>query len=217
MTTPQERLGSWESAGTDPAVGHPFDPAALRSQLAPGARVLDLGCGSGRRTAALAALGYAAEGVDGSRTLVERGRREHPGLPLTHCPGLPLPFEDGRHDAALLFAALGRVVHDTGQRALLGELARVVRPGGLVHLSDVPLQTDPRARARYAAYEDEFGAYGVFRTEDGAVVRHHEPEQLRRLLRMHGFAVAEERTDTVGALHGHSVRRLQLIARRQSA
>lgn len=217
MTTPQERLGSWESAGTDPAVGHPFDPAALRSQLTPGARVLDLGCGSGRRTAVLAALGYAAEGVDGSRALVERGRREHPGLPLTYCPGLPLPYQDGRHDAALLFGVLTHVAHDAGQRAVLGELARVVRSGGLLHLSDVPLQTDPRSRARYAAYEDEFGAYGVFRTEDGAVVRHHEPEYLRRLLRMHGFAVTEERTDAVGALHGHSVSRLQLIARRTPA
>ncbi|MEV0599103.1 methyltransferase domain-containing protein [Streptomyces sp. NPDC050315] len=195
MTTPHECLGSWESAGTDPAAGHPFDPAALRWQLAPGARVLDLG--GGRRTAELTALGYAVEGVDR--------------------PGLPLPFGDGRFDAALLFGVLTRVAHDTGQRALLGELARVVRPGGLLHLSDVPLQTDPRSRARYAAYEDEFGAYGVFRTEDGAVVRHHEPEQLRRLLRMHGFAVTEERTDTVGALHGHSVRRLQLIARRAPA
>ncbi|WP_030619121.1 class I SAM-dependent methyltransferase [Streptomyces sclerotialus] len=217
MTTPQERLGSWETAGAPTTDSHPFDPAALRAQLAPGARILDHGCGRGRRVAELTALGYAAEGVDGSRTLVERGRQDHPGLRLTHCAALPLPFEDGRYAAALLFGVLTRVPEDTGQRAVLKELARVVRPGGLLHLSDVPLQTDPRSRARYTAYEDEFGAYGVFRTEDGAVVRHHEPEHLRRLLRMHGFAVAEERTDVVGTLHGHSVRRLQLIARREAA
>ncbi|GAA0440706.1 class I SAM-dependent methyltransferase [Streptomyces olivaceiscleroticus] len=217
MRTPQERLGPWETAGTATTDSHPFDPAVLRAQLAPGARILDLGCGRGRRVAALVSLGYAAEGVDGSRTPVEHGRREHPGVRLTHCPGLPLPFEAGRFAAALLFGVLTRIPEDAGQRAVLGESARLVRPGGLLHLSDVPLQTDPRARARYAAYEDEFGAYGVFRTEDGAVVRHHEPERLRRLLRMHGFAVTEERSVTVGALHGHSVRRVQLIARRESA
>ncbi|POX39618.1 class I SAM-dependent methyltransferase [Streptomyces sp. Ru73] len=217
MTMPRERLGSWETAGTATTDSHPFDPAALRAHVPPGARVLDHGCGRGGRVAALAALGYAAEGADGSRELVEAGRRAHPGLPLTHCPELPLPFEDGRYAAALLFGVLSRVPDDAGQRAVLGELARVVRPGGLLHLSDAPLQTDPRARARYAAYEDEFGAYGVFRTEDGTVVRHHEPEHLRRLLRMHGFAVAEERTDAVGTLHGHPVRRVQLIARRETA
>ncbi|MEU7486493.1 class I SAM-dependent methyltransferase [Streptomyces sp. NPDC042319] len=217
MRTPQERLGSWETAETATTDSHPFDPAVLRAQLAPGARILDHGCGRGRRVAELVRLGYAAEGVDGARTPVEHGRREHPGLRLTHCPRLPLPFEAGRYAAALLFGVLTGMPEDAEQRAVLGELARVVRPGGLLHLSDVPLQTDPRSRARYAAYEDEFGAYGVFRTEDGAVVRHHEPEQLRRLLRMHGFAVAEERTAVVGALHGHSVRRVQLIARRESA
>lgn len=217
MTTPQERLGFWETTGSAKTFTHPLDPEILRSRLAPRARVLDHGCGYGRLTAELIALGYEAEGVDTSRALVERGRREHPEVPLTHCPGLPLPFEDGRYDAALLFAVLTCVPQDAEQRAIVGELARVVRPGGLLHLSDVPLQSDPRNRERYAQYEDEFGAYGVFRTEDGGVFRHHEPEHLRRLLRVHGFAVAEERTDTVGTLGGHSVRRLQLIARREPA
>lgn len=52
------------------------------SGLPKGARVADLGCGSGVFTELLRRQGYASVGLDISPKLVALGRRKHPGLEL---------------------------------------------------------------------------------------------------------------------------------------
>lgn len=49
--------------------------------LAPGARVLDAGCGSGRDTKAFQEMGYQVEAFDASPAMVELARK-HTGLPV---------------------------------------------------------------------------------------------------------------------------------------
>jgi len=49
--------------------------------LAPGARVLDAGCGSGRDAKAFLEMGYQVEAFDASSAMVELAR-EHTGLPV---------------------------------------------------------------------------------------------------------------------------------------
>ncbi|MDB1087862.1 class I SAM-dependent methyltransferase [Streptomyces sp. ACA25] len=217
MATSREVPGFWETAGATKTFTHPLDRDLLTAHVPRGARVLDYGCGYGRLTGELDLLGYRARGVDSSSALIERGRRERPAPDLTHCPDLPLPFEAGSFDAALLFAVLTCVPQDVAQREILRELARLVRPGGVLYLSDVPLQSDPHHLRRYAEHAPEHGEHGVFSTPDGGVFRHHEPDHLRTLLQDSGFTVDEERTDTVGTLDGHTVERLQLLARRSPA
>ncbi|WP_327702213.1 class I SAM-dependent methyltransferase [Streptomyces decoyicus] len=218
MTSPQGFLGFWETTGSAKTFTHPLDPALLDAYVPQSARVLDYGCGYGRLTAELAGLGYGAvRGVDVSAALIARGRREHPGLELMRCPGLPLPFEDGAFDAALLFAVLTCVPGDADQTAIVGELGRLVRTGGVLYLSDVPLQNDALNRERYARFAERYGTYGVFETPDGGVFRHHPPERLRGLLREAGFSVLKERVGVVGTLDGRTAERLQLIARREPA
>lgn len=209
----------WETTGAGKNFTHPLDHELLRRHLPDtGTRVLDYGCGYGRLAGELTALGYRqVEGVDPSRAMIERGRREHPGLTLLHRPAPPLDRPDGHYGAAMLFAVLNCVPDDGAKRAILAELARLVRPGGLLYVSEVPLQTDARNVRRYEEHAREggrLGPYGTFRTEDGGTFRHHRPDELRRLLADHGFAVAEERAGTVGTLNGHHVERLQLLARR---
>ncbi|MEU9115257.1 class I SAM-dependent methyltransferase [Streptomyces sp. NPDC048483] len=218
MTTPQDAGGFWETTGAAKTFTHPLDAALLAEFVPRTARVLDYGCGYGRLTAELAGLGYrSVRGVDFSAALVERGRREHPGLDLLRWAGFPLPFEDGAFDAALLFAVLTCVTEDADQAEIVGELGRVVRPGGVLYLSDVPLQSDPLNRERYEHFAGRYGTYGVFETPDGGVFRHHPPERLRGLVRDAGFAVVREREDRVGTLDGRIAGRLQLIARREAA
>lgn len=216
MTSPQGFLGFWETTGSAKTFTHPLDPALLDAYVPRSARLLDYGCGYGRLTAELAGLGYGAvRGVDVSAALIARGRREHPELELKRCAGFPLPFEDGSFDAALLFAVLTCVPGDADQTAIAGELGRLVRPGGVAYLSDVPLQGDALNRERYARFAERYGTYGVFETPDGGVFRHHPPERLRGLLREAGFSVRKERVGVVGTLDGRTAERLQIIAVRE--
>ncbi|MEF3116312.1 class I SAM-dependent methyltransferase [Streptomyces chrestomyceticus] len=216
MEIRQETREFWERAGAVKTFTHPLDPELLHAYVPPDVPVLDYGCGYGRLTAELVAAGYAdVRGVDVSRALVERGRREHPGVRIEHWAGLPLPFGDGSFGAALLFAVLTCVPGSGEQREIVAELGRVVRPGGVLYLSDMPLQRDRWDVARYEAYAGRFGTYGVFGTSDGGVFRHHEPDRLRGLVRAHGFTVEAERTDMVPTLDGRTAERLQLIGRRR--
>ena len=207
----------WEAAGASRTFTHSLDPAVLDTYVPRTARVLDYGCGYGRLTAELTALGRTdVRGVDPSAAMIARGRREHPELSLAHHTGLPLPYGDGHFDAALLFAVLNCVPEDTAQHALLAELARLLRPGGVLYVSEVPVQDDERNVRRYEQYAREVpgGPYGLFTTPDGGLFRHHTPARLRGLLAEHGLTVEEERTDTAPTLHGNHATRLQLIARR---
>ncbi|MEU2788979.1 class I SAM-dependent methyltransferase [Streptomyces sp. NPDC007100] len=215
MRTRRVPHGFWETTGAAKTFTHPLDHGLLDAYLPRDAPVLDYGCGYGRLTAELVAAGYAdVRGVDVSKALVERAEREHPGLRITRCPGLPLPFEDGSFGAALLFAVLTCVPGDGAQRDIAAELGRLVRPGGVLYVSDMPMQVDARHVARYEEFAARYGTYGVFETPDGGVFRHHAAGHLHGLVRAHGFAVEAERTDTVTTLDGHIAERLQLIARR---
>lgn len=112
----------------------PFDRAMLATfaelVLARGAGpVADLGCGPGRVTAHLADLGIDAWGMDLSPGMVDVARRSHPGLrfEVGTLAGLDVP------DAALAgVVAWYSLIHTAPDDlpAVLGELARVLRPGG---------------------------------------------------------------------------------------
>jgi len=75
--------------------------------LAPhaGERVLDLGCGTGELTAALAARGAVVTGLDASAEMLATARARHPTLTFTVGDGQALTF-DGAFDAVFSNAAL---------------------------------------------------------------------------------------------------------------
>ena len=82
-----------------------------------------------------------------------------------------------------MFSVLTCVPTDDGQRAIVSEAERVLRPGGLLYLSDLWLQTDERNRERYTRDERKYGTYGVFDLPEGVTVRHHDPRWIEELTR----------------------------------
>lgn len=97
------------------------------SGLAHGARVADLGCGSGVFTNLLRQAGYRSVGLDISPKLVALGKAEFPGLELLEGDAENLPFEPESLDGILLS---GLVHHFPDPRRLAAEVFRVLRPGG---------------------------------------------------------------------------------------
>jgi SAM-dependent methyltransferase len=92
-------------------------------------RILDVGCGTGTMLHHLARYGDA-EGVDADARAVALCHRR--GLERVRQAELPLPWGDGTFD---LVTALDVLEHADDDTALLRELRRVTRPGGMVMVS----------------------------------------------------------------------------------
>jgi SAM-dependent methyltransferase len=97
----------------------------------PGPEVLDAGAGQGTLSAKLAALGFEVTSSDASRTTVAVLREHAPG-PVIEANVTSLPFESQSFDAAVLGEVLEHVEDDRGA---LEEIARVLRPRGVLALS----------------------------------------------------------------------------------
>lgn len=100
------------------------------SLLAPGARVLDLGCGCGvPATRALSEHGFDVVGVDFSATQVARARRLVPAATFVEADMATFDAEPSSFDAVTSFYALIHVPL-ADQRRVLARLAVWLRPGG---------------------------------------------------------------------------------------
>jgi ubiquinone/menaquinone biosynthesis C-methylase UbiE len=100
----------------------------------PVGRALDAACGTGRHSSHLAERGHDVTGVDGSPEMLELARSHVPNARFLEGDLHALPVDDGEFDLAVCALALGHIEHVTPPVA---ELARVVRPGGTIVVSDL--------------------------------------------------------------------------------
>jgi SAM-dependent methyltransferase len=111
----------------------------LRGNIAPGMRVVDAGCGGGRNLVYLLREGYEVFGVDANAGAVAAVREMAAEL----APGLPagnfqvaaverMPFADGFADVVVCNSVLHFAEDDAQFEAMVRELWRVVRPGGML-------------------------------------------------------------------------------------
>jgi len=112
---------------SDAANAKLIDSFARLSNLAAGAKVLDVGCGSGIFTHLLHHRGYAATGLDISPKLLDLARRKYPDIVFIEGDVENLPFDDASADGVLLS---GIVHHLPDPRQCAAEVYRVLRPGG---------------------------------------------------------------------------------------
>jgi SAM-dependent methyltransferase len=112
--------------------------------IAAGRRVIEVGCGTGVDTRAMAGLvapGGSVLGVDPSETLLVEARRRTPeGLEARYEQGSgdKLPLRESSVDRAVAITTLS---HLSDPRPVIAEMTRVARPGGRVALFDHDMGT----------------------------------------------------------------------------
>jgi ubiquinone/menaquinone biosynthesis C-methylase UbiE len=148
--------GSWSASYDEP--GNPIialeEPAvwSLVDQL-PRGRALDAACGTGRHAQHLAALGHEVVGVDLTPEMLARARETVTGAEFLEADLVDIPAHDGEFDIIVCGLALAHVAEL--DRAV-GELARVLRPGG--HLVISVLHPFQAMLGWHAPFEDAGGA-----------------------------------------------------------
>ena len=111
---------------------------AARAEVGPGSRVVDVGTGTGFIAAGLAAQAGSVVGVDSSPAMLAVAASNVRVLGLGNVTLVEggveaLPLADGSVDAAVANMVLH---HAPDPTAMLTEMARVVRPGGMVAVTD---------------------------------------------------------------------------------
>ena len=147
---------------------------------APGARVLDLGCGAGHASYAVAPAVREVVAYDIAQPMLDTVAATAAARGLTNVrvaqgPAERLPFDDASFDAAISrFSAH----HWRDVPAALAELRRVVKPGGRVLFVDVAGVDDP-------LYDTHIQAIELLR--DASHVRDYRADEWLALFRNAGF------------------------------
>lgn len=114
-----------------------FEDAGFDTSWFEGKTCLDAGCGGGRYSIALASLGAErVVGVDLSEGLIADARRRSAELQTSHvtfevASVADLPFESSSFD---FICHSGVLQHTADPVRVVGELARVLKPGGLIYM-----------------------------------------------------------------------------------
>jgi cyclopropane fatty-acyl-phospholipid synthase-like methyltransferase len=166
------------------------DLVASLAALAPGQRVLDIGCGLGAPAMRMARNhGCHVTGINISREQIRQGREliaeqgMADAVELVYGDARELPFPDGSFDAVVCVEVAGDIcVADADKQTLVGEMLRALRPGGTVGFSDLALHT--------AATRDERRILQAIFYDDGGHLVTDWPEVFAR----GGFTVGEQRS-----------------------
>jgi SAM-dependent methyltransferase len=108
----------------------------LMPAASPGSRLLDVGCGTGHHLARYRRQGFEVVGVDGSAEMLALARAANPGIALQRVDLQNLPFADATFDVVLSIEVLRYLPEPA---LALREMARVLRPGGVVVATAAPL------------------------------------------------------------------------------
>ena len=179
-------LGLWEGDGSDPAEA----PVAVRrlvteiaGELPTGGDVLDVGNGLGEQDPLIAELStprtLTAVNITRSQLVAGRVRlveaRAHP----LNADATRLPLRDGSFDGVISIEA---AFHFSSRARFFAEAFRVLRPGGVLTMSDVPTLRSPRTPSEVVAGLTQLRAWGL--GSQAAAT----PDEIAGLARGVGFA-----------------------------
>jgi 2-polyprenyl-3-methyl-5-hydroxy-6-metoxy-1,4-benzoquinol methylase len=105
--------------------------------LPDGARLLDVGCGTGDLLSRLGER-FECAGCDPSDEMLERARRHNPNAAIKRATAEELPYGGGSYDVVLCIEVTRYLA---APAAALSEIARVLTPGGLALVTFAPARS----------------------------------------------------------------------------
>ena len=187
----------------------------LRPSLGAGAMVLDVACGTGDLALVIAeACGARVVGVDFCRPMLDIAARKSADAPQRTIPfvegdALRLPFADEKFDAATIAFGLRNLSDVAGG---LGELRRILKPGGRLVVLEFSRPVVPGFRALFQFYFSRVlprvgglvsGSRGAYEYLPDSVSKFPDQARLASLMKEVGFENVDYRnlTGGIAALH----------------
>ncbi|MEO8291605.1 MAG: methyltransferase domain-containing protein [Actinomycetota bacterium] len=158
-------LGLWEGDGSDPAEA----PVAVRrlvehlaADLPVGGDVLDVGNGLGAQDPVIASVAtprsLTVVNITHSQLVAGRVRLAEAGARAVNADATRLPIRDASMDGIISVEA---AFHFPSRARFFDEALRVLRPGGVLTMSDIPTQRSPRGPAELVSALTQLRVWGL--------------------------------------------------------
>ena len=158
-------LGLWEGDGGDPSEA----PLAVRrlvrtlaEDLPPGGDILDVGNGLGAQDPLIAEVAgprsLTAVNITHSQLVAGRQRLIEAGARPVNADASRLPLREDTMDGVISVEA---AFHFPSRARFFSEVFRVLRPGGVLTMSDIPTQRYPRGPVELAAALAQLRVWGL--------------------------------------------------------
>lgn len=196
----------WNKVAWEKEFTHPLDFKSLEPLARKDSHILDYGCGYGRIIEELSIAGFTnSVGVDSSSELIKRARDKFTEGKFYHIDSAQVPFDSDTFDCVIIFAVLTCIPDSNDQVCLLKEIHRLLKPGGILYLSDYLLQA-------YELDNEIYDNKGVFSISEGATFRHHTMEYFKDLFAE--FTLLSSETVPVKTMLGSDAEAIQFFLRK---
>ncbi len=207
MPKPAGASGAWDAEAVYDAIAEawvktrsgPWPEVREFLEAVPrGARLVDVGAGSGRYLKVEEARGLALVGIDVSRGQLAVARREAPAAHLVRADARALPVRAEAADAVMLVAVVHHLERREERIAALAEARRVLKPRGRALVTCWSREAEVFDGARPAPGGGPRDFLVPFKAEQAAPVERffhaYDPGELEREAMQAGFSAGREWT-----------------------
>jgi len=205
----------WNEIGSTKNFSDPFFEAIFSQYVEKTSAIIEYGCGYGRILSKLWEAGYTnLQGFDFAPKMIERGQTTFPHLNLNLLNETgKVALADQSIHGAILSTVLCCTPNKEDQKIIMTELYRLLKGGGIIYLCDFLITPSEKYMPRYSEYaqpQDE--NYGLYRTNEGVIVRHHSSDWIHSLVEQFDIQWLEQLDDVT--MNGNPVRTVHLIAQK---